>query len=118
MPHARWHRTLVIEELPPANLDFVQAHGIRLVQIGVEGNKVRGREGWYLRAQEPRQPILDFELHGDLPSVNQSSQTLMGSEGQNNFRFPCPYSTREAALAAFLPLGEVVATGCRHSILP
>ena len=32
--------TLVIEELPPANLDFVQAHGIRLVQIGVEGNKV------------------------------------------------------------------------------
>ncbi|CAM9426173.1 unnamed protein product [Ectocarpus sp. 4 AP-2014] len=31
--------TLVIEELPPANLDFVQAHGIRLVQIGVEGNK-------------------------------------------------------------------------------
>lgn len=36
-------RTLVIEELPPANLDFVQAHGIRLVQIGVEGNKVSGR---------------------------------------------------------------------------
>ncbi|CAM9872749.1 unnamed protein product [Ascophyllum nodosum] len=31
--------TLVVEELPPANLDFVQAHGIRLVQIGVEGNK-------------------------------------------------------------------------------
>lgn len=38
----RWLRTLVIEKLPPANLDFVQAHGIRLVQIGVEGNKVRG----------------------------------------------------------------------------
>lgn len=33
-------RTLVVEELPPANLDFVQAHSIRLVQIAVEGNKV------------------------------------------------------------------------------
>ena len=39
-------RTLVVEELPPANLDFVQAHGIRLVQIGVEGNKVGSHYGW------------------------------------------------------------------------
>lgn len=42
---ALWRRTLVIEELPPANLDFVQAHGIRLVQIGVEGNKVLEKAG-------------------------------------------------------------------------
>ncbi|CAM9892604.1 unnamed protein product [Choristocarpus tenellus] len=32
--------TLVIEDLPHANYEFIRANGIKLIQIGVEGNKV------------------------------------------------------------------------------
>jgi len=50
----------VIEELPPANLDFVQAHGIRLVQVGVEGNKVMGAGWGYCLAFEGSPTILGY----------------------------------------------------------
>lgn len=102
-----WLRTLILEEYPEANLDFLQASGIQLFQFGVPGNKVGHPQSPCFIILQSKEPFVDIPE----ATIQDALSVIMGKSkiqifGLISYHFFCLYSCRSTQSSHSHPLQQ------------